>query len=97
MRCVVIPLSFCVLVFGALALRGANTDDHETLRQYADKIGFHIGTLYERKGAATEPDYNSTVAREYNSLISTTFWKAMQPDQGKFDFQALDLDMDFAR
>jgi len=97
MRNAVIPLGICLLVFGALALRGGNSEDRETLRQYADKINFHIGTLYERKGAATEPEYNATVARDYNSLISTTFWKAMQPDQGKYNFRAMDNDMEFAR
>jgi endo-1,4-beta-xylanase len=99
MRGVVIPLSISCLLFAAvMAVAGGNAvDDRSTLRQYADKINFRIGTLYERKGAATEPGYNQTVSREYNSLISTTFWKAMQPEQGRFDFQALDKDMEFAR
>ena len=95
---VVIPLSICLVIIGTLALQaGSTSEDRETLRQYADKLNFHIGTLYERRGAESEPGYNQTVGRELNSLISTTFWKAMQPDQGRFNFRAMDNDMEFAR
>jgi endo-1,4-beta-xylanase len=98
MRSAVIPLSIGLVLLGTLALQGGSApEDRETLRQYADKINFRIGTLYERKGAQTEPEYNATVARDYNSLISTTFWKAMQPDEGQYNFRAMDNDMEFAR
>ena len=94
MRSAVIPLSIGLVLLGTLASQGGSApEDRETLRQYADKINFRIGTLYERQGAQTEPEYNATVARDYNSLISTVFWKAMQPEQGQYNFRAMDNDM----
>lgn len=87
-----------ILAFSVLqGMSASPAEEKETLRQYADKIGFHVGTLYERKSAVQDPQYIETVGREYNSFISPVFFRAMQPERGQFSFASMDKDIEFAR
>jgi endo-1,4-beta-xylanase len=98
MKNLLISLSAGVMFFSVLSGRCATpAEEKGTLREYADKIGFHIGTVYEHKFANQDPQYAETVAREYNSFISPTFFRAMQPERGQFHFQSMDNDIEFAR
>jgi endo-1,4-beta-xylanase len=91
-------LTMGLLLMSALGGRCATpSEENVTLRQYADKIGFHIGSVYEHRAADEEPRYAETVAREYNSFISPTFFRAMQPERGDFRFRSMDNDIEFAK
>jgi endo-1,4-beta-xylanase len=93
-----ISLAMGLLFMSALSGRCAtSSEENATLRQYADKIGFHIGSVYEHREADDEPRYAETVAREYNSFISPTFFRAMQPERGDFRFRSMDNDIEFAK
>jgi len=85
-----------VLLLGVWA--GAeNSPKTETLRQYADAMGFGVGSNIQRRYWDRESGFKPTLAREFNHAVSIVFMKFTQPERGKYDLDSIDDDMLFAR
>ncbi|HXJ94127.1 MAG TPA: endo-1,4-beta-xylanase [Terriglobia bacterium] len=68
----------------------------DTLRAYADKLGFHIGSIMQMK-ILDDPRYRDTLTREFNLFVSFVFMRFVEPAPGQFNFRGMDQDMQFAR
>jgi endo-1,4-beta-xylanase len=71
--------------------------DNETLRQAAEKTGFWVGTTIQGRMWNRDPDYKPVLGREFNAAVSIVFQNGTQPQRGRFDFDAMDEAMSFAR
>jgi endo-1,4-beta-xylanase len=67
-----------------------------TLREIADPLGFHIGSIMQPK-MFDNPTYRDVLGREFNVFTSFVFMKQVEPAQGRYDFSGMDRDMQFAR
>ena len=76
---------------------GAGAEDTETLRHYADKLGFWVGTTIQGNFWDQDPLYKPTLAGEFNSAVSIVFMKFTQPQPGRFNFSSMDQDVRFAK
>ncbi|HEY6291781.1 MAG TPA: endo-1,4-beta-xylanase [Terriglobia bacterium] len=72
----------------------ARTDP--TLREYADRLGFHIGTIMQMK-IFDDPNYQAVLGREFNVFVSFVFQRAVETMPGQFNFLGMDRDVQFAR
>src|SRR5579863_1329083 len=86
-----IRLPFLLAVWGVPVV-----PDGDTLRQYADKIGFQIGAPIPGRIWNEDPRYRAMLAREFNAAVSFTFMSQTQPEEGQFNFSGMDRDMAFA-
>ena len=75
----------------------ARSAEHETLRQFADKLGFRIGAVMTTRFWDDEPGYRKVMATEFNAGVSIVFMRLTQPEQGRFNFSQMDRDIAFAR
>lgn len=96
-----LPIGFCaiaavLLAFGA-AQPGSDAGTGETLRQYADKLNFRIGTTIQGRMWDRDPQYKPVLAREFNAAVSIVFSGITQPERGRFNFDPMDDAMRFAR
>jgi endo-1,4-beta-xylanase len=86
---------FVVAAFWTSAM--TTPSDDETLRGYADKMNFWIGSEGARKLIRQDPAYGQILSREFNLAISWLFQKFMEPEPGKFSFEIMDKDIQWAR
>ncbi|HYO63792.1 MAG TPA: endo-1,4-beta-xylanase [Pyrinomonadaceae bacterium] len=70
----------------------------QTLREHADRAGVMVGAAVEPR-LLSEPEYASTLAREFNMLTAENAlkWGAIRPRRSKFDFGPGDRLVAFAR
>jgi endo-1,4-beta-xylanase len=68
-----------------------------SLRQTADALGFWVGTTIQGRMWDRDPDYKPVLAREFNAGVSIVFPNLTEPERGRFDFDAMDEAMAFAR
>ena len=71
--------------------------DNETLRQAAEKTGFWVGTTIQGRMWNRDPEYKPVLGREFNAAVSIVFPGLTQPERGRFDFNAMDEAMRFAK
>ncbi len=88
-------LIFAVALMGAAKGASPANNDDETLRQYADKLGFGIGLFIQPRYWKRDPQYQQIMAREFNRAI--TFPVKIQTSRGHFDFELMDEEMRFAK
>jgi endo-1,4-beta-xylanase len=67
-----------------------------TLREYADPLGFHIGSIMQMR-IFDDPRYRAVLGREFNVFVSFVFQKQVEPSPGQFDFTGMDRDIQFAQ
>ena len=99
-----IRLALAALFLGASAAvvapmretKGVDAPSGPTLRQYADRFGFYIGSLLQR-AMMDDPAYREVLGSEFNSAVSFIHMKFQEPEPGQFNFRAMDQDMQFAR
>ncbi|HEV2176115.1 MAG TPA: endo-1,4-beta-xylanase [Terriglobia bacterium] len=88
----------CVpLLAAAWTRESARPADKNTLRQYADKIGFQVGAPIPGRIWNEDPQYRAILAKEFNAAVSFTFMNLTQPEEGQFNFSGMDRDMAFAQ
>src|SRR5580704_11865750 len=80
-----------------LAASQAKDADGETLRQAAEKTGFWVGTTIQGRMWNRDPEYKPVLGREFNAAVSIVFPNLTQPERGRFDFNAMDEAMRFAK
>jgi endo-1,4-beta-xylanase len=68
----------------------------DTLRAYAGRLQFHIGSTFQRK-LFDDPRFGETLAREFNVFVSFVFMKNEEPEPGQFNFVGMDQNIQFAR
>ena len=70
-----------------------------TLRQLAERRNLLIGAACSPDLIANEPAYRETLAREFNCIVAENCMKSsyVQPRRGRFDFDAPDRLIGFAR
>src|ERR1035437_2421082 len=73
------------------------SEDAGTVRQYADKLGFGVGTVIQPRYWNQQPLFKPTLAREFNHAVSIVTMRLTQPERGHFDFDSIDSDKEFAR
>jgi endo-1,4-beta-xylanase len=78
------------------AIGKAPTQDNLTLRQLADQIGFKIGAAIAPP-VFGEPGHQEVLGREFNSAESVMQFRMVQPQEGRFNFNQVDLEMAYAR
>src|ERR1700686_1754037 len=71
--------------------------DNETLRQAAEKTGFWVGTTIQGRMWNRDPEYKPVLGREFNAAVSIVFPNLTEPERGRFDFNAMDEAMSFAK
>ncbi len=71
--------------------------DNETLRQAAEKTGFWVGTTIQGRMWNRDPEYKPVLGREFNAAVSIVFPNLTQPERGRFDFNAMDEAISFAK
>lgn len=71
-------------------------DSGPTLRDYADPLGFHIGSIMQMR-IFDDPIYRAVLGREFNVFVSFVFQKQVEPTPGEFNFMGMDRDMQFAQ
>jgi endo-1,4-beta-xylanase len=74
----------------------AQGKDSDSLRFYADKMNFWVGTTIQGK-FFSEPAYQQALGHEFNSGVSINLMRMTQPERGRFDFGNMDRDIKFAR
>ncbi|HZQ69644.1 MAG TPA: endo-1,4-beta-xylanase [Terriglobales bacterium] len=73
------------------------TSNQETLRQYADKLNFRIGSGIRPKTWAENAKGQQILAREFNSTLTMGMMGVNEPERGRFDFSRMDTLMQFAK
>jgi len=71
--------------------------ENETLRQAAEKTGFWVGTTIQGRMWNRDAEYKPVLSREFNAAVSIVFQNGTQPQRGRFDFDAMDEAMSFAK
>lgn len=71
-------------------------DPKATLRSYADKYDFMVGSVIQRR-FFNDPGFQQTLGKEFNYAVSIVFPQFTEPERGRFEFRAMDMDMAFAR
>src|SRR5215207_8915219 len=89
---------YAVVPLALLLTAGAGRCLAQTLRGYADRSGVLVGAAVEPR-LLSEPEYASTLAREYNMLTAENAlkWGVIRPTRDKFDFGPGDQLVAFAR
>ena len=72
-------------------------DDKETLRQYADKLGFRIGTGIRPRSWDQDERGRQILGTEFNSTLVMGMMGVVQPERGRFDFDRVDRTVRFAK
>jgi endo-1,4-beta-xylanase len=94
----ILPLLAMMLLLVPLAAPQAReAGDNETLRQAAEKTGFWVGTTIQGRMWNRDPEYKPVLGRDFNAAVSIVFPNLTQPERGRFDFNAMDEAMRFAR
>jgi endo-1,4-beta-xylanase len=89
-------VAIAVFLLGLIgAQKNAPTTDNETLRQYADKMGFGVGVFIQPRYWNKNPEHKVIMAREFNRAV--TYPVKIQSSRGHYDFQTMDEEMRFAR
>ena len=70
-------------------------DENETLRQYADKLGFGIGVFIQPRYWKKDPEHQQIMGREFNRAV--TYPVKIQNERGHYDFELMDEEMKFAK
>jgi endo-1,4-beta-xylanase len=90
--------AIAITVSAMMVLASArDSEDAGTLRQYADKLGFGVGTVIQPRFWNQQPLFKPTLAREFNHAVSIVVMRFTQPERGRFDFDSVDSDKQFAR
>jgi endo-1,4-beta-xylanase len=85
-----------VVVVGlAFGQKSQGSNDNETLRQYADKMGFGIGTLIQPRYWKQDPEHQVIMAREFNHAAVMAM--KIQDERGHYDFDLMDKEIKFAK
>ncbi len=93
----------CVVVCGwmtGLVWAGRSapaTGSSPTLRQYADELGFRIGTGIRPRSWEQDSEGRKLLGAEFNSTMEMGMMGIVQPQRGQFDFTRMDRTMQFAR
>jgi endo-1,4-beta-xylanase len=85
-----------LLLSSAVPAQNNKAEASGTLRQYADKIGFRIGTGLRPKSWDRNPDGQRILAEQFNSTIAMGMMGVNEPEQGRFDFSRMDRMIEFA-
>ena len=88
---VTLPVLLCALFLAQ------ETKDSESLRHYADKMGFWVGSVIQGKFFRQDPPYQSVLGREFNLGISIVLMRHTQPERGRFEYSGMDRDREFAQ
>ena len=69
-----------------------------TWRFLADSRGFQVGAVVNETSLATDSNYSTILAREYNtvSLGDSIAWGVIEPTRGNFNYTRVDPILDFA-
>ena len=86
-----------LLVPLALAQKKDEGAESGTLRQAADPMGFWVGTTIQGRMWNRDPQYKPVMGREFNAGVSIVFPNLTEPERGRFDFDAMDESMSFAK
>ena len=70
---------------------------NETLRHAAEPMGFWVGTTIQGRMWNHDPVYKPVMGREFNAAVSIVFPHLTEPQRGRFDFDAMDEAMGFAK
>ncbi len=86
-----------LLVPLAVAQKKDGASDSGTLRQAADPMGFWVGTTIQGRMWNHDPQYKPVMGREFNAGVSIVFPNLTEPERGRFDLEAMDEAMSFAK
>lgn len=90
---------FSILMVSWLACPAApdKAQDSETLRQYADKLGFIVGSKIRPKSWDEDRTGREILGREFNGTTVMAMMNATQRQRGRFNFKIMDRTIDFAK
>jgi len=93
------PLVVTLLIAfaGFVLAQSTSPDQQETLRQYADKIGFRIGTGIRPRSWDQDEQGRKILGSEFNSTLVMGMMGVVQPEKGRFDFDRIDRTVRFAK
>jgi len=97
-RRLLIFLMLSALIAGtAAAADKKKSETSETLRQYADQLGFRVGTGLRPRSWDQDNLGRQILGSEFNSTIEMAMMRVMQPERGHFNFSQMDRTMRFAK
>src|ERR1035438_332273 len=94
-RCIAAVAAGWLLIPVVWGQKSAADDDGETLRRYADRLGFGVGVFIQPRYWNQDPQHKAIMGREFNRAI--TFAVTIQAERGRFDFRQMDEEMRFAK
>lgn len=89
-------LAIILLLIPLAASQKNAASDNETLRQAAPE-GFWVGTTIQGRMWNRDPEYKPVMGREFNAAVSIVFPNLTEPERDRFDFDAMDEAMSFAK
>lgn len=89
--------ALCILISSSASAAENKTSGQETLRQYADRLNFRIGSGIRPKTWGDSKKGQEVLAREFNSTITMGMMGVNEPEQGHFDFSRMDTLIKFAK
>jgi endo-1,4-beta-xylanase len=99
MKTVLLALMLSTLLVAASpAADKKKSDEGETLRHYADQLGFRIGAGIRPVSWDQDDEGRRILAREFNTTLAMAMMGATQPQrEGQFDFSKMDRTIKFAK
>jgi endo-1,4-beta-xylanase len=92
-----LTMFYSLLTATLVAADKKKPDENETLRQYADQLGFRIGTGIRPRSWDQDEEGRRLLAREFNSTIEMAMMRVTQPQRGHFEFRVMDRTIRFAK
>jgi endo-1,4-beta-xylanase len=88
----------CMVLLASTVVADKDKDsDNDTLRQYADKLGFIVGSKIRPKSWDEDKEGRDILAREFNGTAVMGMMNATQRQRGRFNFNMMDRTIDFAK
>lgn len=85
------------LVAPGLAAGQPRPEGNETLRKYADQLGFRVGSKVRPKNWNADAAGRDILAREFNATIVMAMMNTVERQRGRFNFRQMDRIIQFAR
>jgi endo-1,4-beta-xylanase len=79
------------------AVAADKNSDNETLRQYADQLGFRVASKVRARNWEEDAEGRRILAREFNGTIVMAMMHTVENQPGRFNFRTMDRVIEFAK
>jgi len=97
MKSLLLALMVASLIVAANARDKNKAEGEDTLRKYADQLGWRIATGIKPKSWEQDEQGREILAREFNATMEMGMMNSTQLREGQFDFSRMDRTIRFAK